>query len=197
MLQAVIALRPSAPYGSLPLAYLRLGEAYDRMGVRAAAVDAYRAATLALVSPDPYRVKALTSEHLRRAPDAKRAEAYRLSLEGWRRFEHNDVPSAAALMQTSLTLNGSDPVSHYRFGRVQQARKDDAAALAQFEHAIRGARSCPPPILGNAYLEAARVLERLDRRPQALAYYRIAATLFGGAAETHAAASRALARLER
>jgi hypothetical protein len=197
MLQAVIALRPSAPYGSLPLAYLRLGEAYDRMGVRAAAVDAYRAATLALVSPDPYRVKALTSEHLRRAPDAKRAEAYRLSLEGWRRFEHNDVPSAAALMQTSLTLNGSDPVSHYRFGRVQQARKDDAAALAQFEHAIRGARTCPPPILGNAYLEAARVLERLDRRPQALAYYRIAATLFGGAAETHAAASRALARLER
>jgi hypothetical protein len=197
MLQAVIALRPSAPHGSLPLAYLRLGEAYDRMGVRAAAVDAYRAATLALVSPDPHRVKALATEHLRRAPDPRRAEAYRLSLEGWRRFEHNDVQSAAALLHTSLSLNASDPVSRYRFGRVQQARKDDAAALAQFEHAIRGARTCPPPILGNAYLEAARVLERLDRRPQALTYYRIASTLFGGAADTRAAAARALTRLER
>jgi hypothetical protein len=88
-------------------------------------------------------------------------------------------------------------VSRYRSGRVQQARKDDVAALAEFEHAIRNARSCPPPILGNAYLEAARLLERLDRRPQAIAYYRIASTLFGGAADTHTAALRALTRLER
>jgi tetratricopeptide (TPR) repeat protein len=80
---------------------------------------------------------------------------------------------------------------------VQQALGNDAGALAQFERAIRSARNCPPPILGNAYLEAARVLERLDRRARALDYYRTAATLFGGAADTHAAAARALDRLER
>ena len=197
MLQAIVALHPTAPYGSLPLAYLRLGEAYDRIGSRAAAIDAYRAATAAAVTPDPYRVRVQTAERLRRAPDPRRAEAYRLSLDGWRRFEHNDLHGAAALLTTSLTLNGSDPVARYRFGRVQQARKDDGAALAEFEHTIRAARTCPAPILGNAYLEAARVLERLDRRTQALAYYRIAATLFGGAADTHAAATRALNRLQR
>ena len=197
MLQAVIALRPTAPYGSLPLAYLRLGEAYDRMGVRAAALDAYRAAAAAAPSPDPYNVGTQSTEHLRRAPDPKRAEAYRLSLAGWRRLERNELAAAAAALEASLALNGSDPVARYRFGRVQQARKDDTGALAQFEHAIRGARTCPPPILGNAYLEAARVLERRGRRPQAISYYRTATTLFGAAADTRAAATRALARLER
>jgi len=197
MLQAVIALRPSAPYGSLPLAYLRLGEAYDRMGERAPAIEAYRAAAGVALSPDPHQIRAKTAERLRRAPDPRHAEAYRLSLEGWRRFEHNDLPSAAGLLQASLALNGSEPVARYRFGRVQQGRKDDAAALAQFEHAIRAARNCPPPILGNAYLEAARVLERLGRRPQAISYYRTATTLFGAASDTRAAANRALTRLER
>ncbi len=90
MLQAVVALHPSAPYASLPLAYLRLGEAYDRMGARASAVDAYRAAIAAVPSSDSYKVRSQSNEHLRRAPDSKRAEAYRLSLEGWRRFEHNE-----------------------------------------------------------------------------------------------------------
>jgi tetratricopeptide (TPR) repeat protein len=196
-LQAVVALHPSAPYSSLSLAYLRLGEAYDRLGSRASAVDAYRAAIASLPSSDPYKVRSLSNEHLRRAPDARRGEAYRLSLDGWRRLERNDVAAAAAALETSLALNGTDPVAHYRYGRVQQARKDDAAALAQFEHAIHGAHLCPAPILGNAYLEAARVLERLGRRTEAISYYHVATTLFGAAADTRAAATRALTRLER
>jgi len=197
MLQAVVALHPSAPYSSLPLAYLKLGEAYDRLGTRASAVDAYRTAIASVPSSDPYKVRSQSNEHLRRAPDSKRAEAYRLSLEGWRRFEHNEPIAAANALETSLALNGSDPVAHYRYGRVEQARKDDAAALAHFEHAIRSAHACPAPILGTAYLEAARVLERLGRRPDAISYYHIATTLFGAAADTRAAATRALARLER
>ena len=60
-----------------------------------------------------------------------------------------------------------------------------------------GARTCPAPILGNAYLEAARVLERIGRRPQAISYYHTAMTLFGASADTRAAATRALTRLER
>jgi hypothetical protein len=107
------------------------------------------------------------------------------------------VQGAGNALSSSLALNGADPVAHYRFGRVQQARKDDAEALAQFEHAIRGARTCPAPILGYAYLEAARVLERMGRRSQASSYYHTAATLFGASADTRAAATRALTRLER
>jgi len=197
MLQAVVALHPTAPYSSLALANLRLGEAYDRLGSRTSAVDAYRAAIASLPSSDPYKVRSQSTERLRRAPDAKRAEAYRLSLEGLRRLEHNDMAAAATALETSLALNGADPVAHYRYGRVQQARKDDTGALAQFEHTIRGAHACPAPILGNAYLEAARVLERLGRRTQAISYYHIATTLFGAAADTRAAATRALTRLER
>jgi len=197
MLQSVIALHSQVPYGSLPLAYLRLGEAYDRVGARASAVDAYRAAMASGVSPDPYEIRARSTERLRKAPDAKHADAYRLSLEGWRRLEHNDVAAAANALASSLALNGSDPVARYRFGRVQQARKDDGGALTEFEHAIRLGRTCPAPILGNAYLEAARVLERLGRRPQAISYYQTATSLFGASADTRAAATRALTRLER
>lgn len=197
MLQAVVALHPPAPYSSVALANLRLGEAYDRLGSRTSAVDAYRVAIASLPSSDPYKVRSQSNERLRRAPDAKRAEAYRLSLEGLRRLEHNEIAAAATALETSLALNGADPVAHYRYGRVQQARKDDTGALAQFEHTIRGAHACPAPILGNAYLEAARVLERLGRRPQAISYYHIATTLFGAAADTRAAATRALTRLER
>lgn len=197
MLQAVITLHSPAPYGSLPLAYLKLGEAYDRMGARASALDAYRAALASTVTPDPYEVRSVASEHLRKKPDSRRAEAYRLSVEGWRRFEHNDIQAAANALSSSLTLNALDSVARYRYGRIQQARKDDAEALAQFEHAIRGARTCPAPILGNAYLEAARVLERLGRRAQAISYYQTATTLFGASADTRAAATRALNRLDR
>jgi tetratricopeptide (TPR) repeat protein len=197
MLQAVIALRPSAPYSSLPLAYLRLGQAYDRIGSRASAVDAYRTAIASVPSSDPFKVRSQSNEHLRRVPDSKRAAAYRLSLEGLRRLEHNDITEAATALESSLQLNPADPVAHYRYGRVQQARKDDHGALAQFEHTIKGAHACPAPILGNAYLEAARVLERLGRRPDAISAYHVATTLFGAAADTRAAAARALARLER
>ncbi len=195
MLQAVIAARPTAPFGSLALAQLRLGEAYDRMGVRAAAVDAYRAAAAAAPTPDVYAIASAAADRLRRPPDAKRAEAYRLSLEGWRRLEHNDLAGAAASLEASLALNGSDPVARYRAGRVQEARKDDAAALTHFEQTIKSARTCPPPILGYTYIEAARLLERQGKRTQAISYYRIASSLFGAASDTRAAAARALNRL--
>jgi len=195
-LMAVIALRPTAPYASLPLAYLRLGQALDRMGDRAAALEAYREAIAAAPASDPHNVRTEAGRSLRRAPDAGRAAAYRLSLEGWRHLEDNDLEEAAAALEDSLALNGSDPVARFRYGRILQARNDHAAALAQFEHAIRGAAACPAPILGTVYLDAARLSERLSRREQALAYYRTASTLFGAAADTRAAALRAITRLD-
>lgn len=192
-----IAQKPSAPYSSLALAHLRLGEARDRMGARPEAVAAYRAAIVSTPPGDPHDIRRQAEEGLRRTPDPRRAEAYRLSIEGWRALERNDTSHAAAALGRSIALNPSDPVARYRYGRVLQARHDDTRALAEFEHAIRGGRACPAPILGVAYLEAARLHERLGRRDRAISFYRIASTLFGAAADTRSTAARAVTRLSR
>jgi len=194
-LDAVIAMHPQTPYASLPLAYLRLGEAHDRLGDRPAALKAYRAASALVTTPDVHRIRATVSERTRHAVDSKRSEAYRLSLDGWRRLERNDILEAATALERSLELHANDPVARYRYGRVLQAKKNDPAALAQFESTIRGAKNCPPPILGMAYVEAARLLERAGRRDQAISYYRVAAALFGASADTQSSATRALTRL--
>ncbi len=196
-LSEVIANRPAAPYSALALAHLRLGEARDRLGARGEAVTAYRAAIAATPAGDPLEIRRQAGERLRRTPDLGRAEAYRLSVEGWRALERNDTPRAAAALERSLTLNAGDPVARYRYGRVLQAMHADARALAQFELAIRGARACPAPVLGVAYLEAARLHERLGRRDSALSYYRIASTLFGAGADTRTTAARNVTRLSR
>ncbi len=195
LLTDVVASRPAAPFSSLALAHLRLGEAHDRLGSRSEAVVEYRAAVAAIPGLDPYDVRRQVTDRLRRAPDPRRTEAYRLSLEGWRLLERSDEAGAAGRFERSLALNAADPVARYRYGRALQALHDDTRALAQFEQAIRGARTCPAPVLGAAYLEAARLHERAGRRSQALSHYRIASTLFGAGADTRAAAARALARL--
>jgi tetratricopeptide (TPR) repeat protein len=194
-LRAVTALKPRAPYSSLALAHLRLGEAHDRLGARAHALAAYKAALSAVPPLDPYDVRGLATERIRHAPDPKHAEAYRLSLDGWRRLERNDLPGASAALERAVTLSAQDPVARYRLGRVLQARREDVAALAQFDLSIRHGKTCPPPILGNAHLEAARLHERLGHKDEAISAYRIASTLFGASDDTHAAATRALARL--
>ncbi len=193
----LIAQQPQAPYSSLALAHLRLGEAHDRLGGRPEAIAAYRAAIAATPTPDPHEIRRQAAERLRHTPDRGRAEAYRLSLEGWRALERNDTTRAASALERSLSLNPDEPVSRYRYGRVLQAMHDNTRALAQFEQAIRGARTCPPPILGLAYVEAARLHERLGHRDSALSYYRIASTLFGVAADTRSTAARAVTRLSR
>lgn len=194
-LEAIVDARPPKPYSALALAYLRLGAAKDRLGARAEALAAYRAAIVSAPTPDAHEIREAAAGRLRDAPNAREAEAYRLSLDGWRLFEENDLAGAAAALERSLALEDDAPVTRYRLGRVLQARKQEAPALAQFETTIRHARRCPAPILGNAYLEAARLHERAARRDQAISYYRIASTLFGAAVDTKTAATRALRRL--
>jgi tetratricopeptide (TPR) repeat protein len=196
-LKATVQLKPQAPYSSLALAWLRLGEAHDRMGAHSAATSAYRSAVSATPPDDPFDLRDQAEARLRRRPDARKTEAYRLSLEGWRRLEQRDLVAASTALERSLELNPGDPVAHYRYGRVLQARKEDEPALAQFELALRNAQPCPAPILGNAYLESARLHERAGRRDEAIAAYRTAATLFGAASDTRSAAQRALDRVAR
>jgi predicted Zn-dependent protease len=194
-LRAILGDAPPRPAGAVAAAYLALGEAEDRLGHRDAAVAAYTLAMQRAPSPDPETIRRRASEHLRRAPDPRRAEAYRLSLEGWRRLEKSDAAGAESLLVRSLTLNPSDPVARYRYARVLLAGKDDERALDELDAAIRLARDAPGPIAAAAHYEAARIEERLGHTEQAIAYYRAAIAWFGGSAETRTAATRALNRL--
>jgi tetratricopeptide (TPR) repeat protein len=194
-LRAVLTAKPEQPAGAIAAADLALGEGEDRLGHHDAAVAAYRLAIAGSPSTDPQAIRTRAAERIKHTPDQRKAEAYRLSLEGFRKLEQSDVAGAEPLLARSVLLDPKDGVARYRYGRVLQAKKDDAAALAAFEAAIHVARDCPPPIAAAAYLEAARLHERRARRAQAIDYYRIASTLFGGGTETRAAANRALLRL--
>lgn len=196
-LQQVVADKPSAPYSALALAYLRLGEAYDRLNARSDAVAAYRSAAAAAPADDRHNIQREAGERLRKVPNAAHGEAFRLSLDGWRKLEQKDETAARFLLERSLALNPRDPIARYRLGHVLASRKEFEAALLQFEHAVRDARACPPAILGRVHLELAQTQERLGARDAAISAYRVASTLFGASDDTHRAAARALARLTR
>lgn len=194
-LRALLTAKPISPAGSMSAAYLALGEGEDRLGHRDAAVAAYRLAVSHSPAPDPQQIGKRASERLRKVPDPVRAEAYRLSLDGLRQFEIGEISDAESALTKSLTRDPGNPVARYRYAHVLLARKDDAAALENLEATVRSARECPAPIAAAAYYEAARIHERLARRTKAIEYYRIASTFFGGSADTHASAKRALLRL--
>jgi tetratricopeptide (TPR) repeat protein len=140
----------------------------------------------------PTSARAATA--LDRRPNERAAEAYRLSLEGWRALERGEVAAAATLAH-ALNLAPGDAVARYRYGRALAARHDDEGALAEFERALASRASCPPTVIASAHLEAGRVHERAGRRDQAAAMYQHAARVFGSGAELRALAARALARL--
>ena len=204
-LQAVIALRPRAPFGALPLAHLRLGEAQDRLGDRAAALQAYRAAAAVAPYPDVHAVRSTVNERTRRTPDAQHAEAYRLSLEGWRLLEKNDLEGAEAALERSLALHSGDPVAHYRMGRVLlrgSLRRDSAAGDRRTRRRSRSSRqpsaarapaphrfSAPRTSRRRVCTSAAGAASR--RSPSTASPRRSSAPL----ADTRAAATRALTRL--
>jgi len=193
-LRPLVAARPARPHGALAAAYLALGEGEDRLGHRDAALAAYRLA-LGAAAPDQDDLRARAGERLRRAPDAVRAEAYRLSLEGWRALQAGRAADAEPQLARAAALDPRNAAVRYRHARALLARREDTAALAELEAAIAGARDAPAPIAAAALLEIARLEERLGQRDRAIAHYEAASTWFGGAAETRAAAARALTRL--
>jgi predicted Zn-dependent protease len=194
-LRAVLAQKPARPAGTMAAAYLALGESEDRLGHRDAAVAAYRLAVTHSIADDPEDTRKRASDRIKKTPDAAAAEAYRLSLDGLRKFEKGDIASAESALARSLSIDPRQPVARYRYAHVLLSKKDDAGALAQLEVVIRSARDCPAPIAASAYYEAARIHERLAHRDKAIEYYRAASAWFGGAAETRASAGRALQRL--
>jgi tetratricopeptide (TPR) repeat protein len=194
-LKAALELRPEAPYSARALAALRLGLAYDRMGQRDLASAAYRSAIAAAPAGDALGIVAQANQALSRRPDARAGEAYRLSLEGWRALQRQELGAAEAALTRSTALRGDDPVTQYRLGRLAQARGQQQEALAAYDRAITLRGACPPTVLAAAFLEAGRLHERAGQRDRAAAMYRRASGVFGASIETRRLAERLLARL--
>jgi hypothetical protein len=194
-LRSLIDSQPARPLGARAAGYLALGEAEDRLGHRDAAVAAYRLAASAAPSPDPGGIGARATDRLRHAPDAVRAEAYRLSLEGWRRVQRGDATGGEPILAHAVTLDPNDAVARYRHARALQARRDDEGALVEYGVALQRASALPAPLAAAAFFDTARLEEQLGRRDQAVVHYRAAMSWFGGGTATRDAATRALARL--
>ena len=195
-LRVLAEAQPGEPYGITARAWLQMGAAQDRLGRREAAVKAFEAAIASAPPDDPDRVKNRARDALRRRPDPRAAQAYRLSLEGWRHVQRRELPQADRALGQAEQLAPSDPVLQYRLGKLREAQGRPADAIAAFERAIASRPPPPAAILASSYLEAARLIEGRDA-VRAIGLYRRAAGVQGAAADTRRTAAEALARLQR
>jgi tetratricopeptide (TPR) repeat protein len=194
-LRMVVDAKPPAPYGATARAALRLGICEDRMGQRAAAIAAYQAAIAAAPADDPDGVRGAARERLRRAPDPKAAEAYRLSIEGWRALQRGELARAEEALTRSAALAPADPVTAYRVARLRVAQHRTGDALESLERLLASRPVAPPAILGAACLDAARLHEQAGDRSEAVELYLRASRVRGADAQTRRAAAQSLTRL--
>ena len=195
-LRAVIASKPTAPYGAVAQAGLQLGQALDHMGQRSEAVAAYRAALLAVPPGDPLKLTLRLKSGLDRVPDARITEAHRLSVEGLRALERGDLPGANRALTRATSLDPDNIVARYRQARVRLAEKRESDALTLLDAIARTRITTAPSTLAAACLDAARLHETRGARARAIELYRQTQQIFGADAQTVADAKRALARLE-
>lgn len=196
-LRVVVDRRPTAPFGSLAGAYVDLGTFQDRMGRRDQAVAAYRAALGTAPAGDPENVRGRASAGITRAPDRVGAEAYRLSLEGWRLFERGQADAAASAIDRSLRARPDDGVARYRRGRVWLASGDRERARVEFERALAVRPRPPAPFVAMSHLELGHLYAASGDRARAVAAYEWATRVPGGGAAVAADAQRARAALGR
>ena len=192
-LKSVINLKPAAPFGAR--AQVQLGEAYDRMGQRDLAVAAYTAALTLATEDGPLRIRERARAGQRQKPNARDAEAYRLSLEGWRALERGAREDATRLLTRAVMLVPEDPVVRYRYARALEAAGERANARAQLEKAIAARPTPAAAVLADIYVSYAQLLERDGERARAIAMYREAAGVAGGDPRARDQARRALERL--
>ena len=194
-LRAVVAAKPTAPYGAVAQGQLQLGLALDRLGHRTEATAAYRAALAATTAADPLRIAERARAGLKTAPNATTARAYRLSLEGWRALERGAIDEAARALTESLALRPGDLVTQYRQARLLKAQKNNAAAISLLDTVMIAGAAVPPSIYAAACVDAARLHEEQGSRDRAIELYRNVSTVVGAERATTDAAQRALARL--
>ena len=194
-LRAVIDENAAQPIGAVAQAQVQLGQALDRLGLRPQAMAAYRAAIAAAPPADPLKVVARARANLSAVPDAATANAYRLSLEGWRALERGALGEASLAIGESLALRPNDPVTQYRHAKLLLAEKQEEEALVVFAAIHKRHEETPPTIYTRACVDAARVHERLGSRQIALDLYRAATTVFGGDRRAKDAARQQVTRL--
>jgi tetratricopeptide (TPR) repeat protein len=193
LLKAVVDADPRVrSRADLTRAQWQLGVAYDRLGQRDLAVRLYRVALDQAEGDGALRAR--VREALRRTPDPRAREAYRLSLDGWRAFERGALEPAATALARAVELDPLDQVARYRLARVVAARGDRTRAKAELESLI-GARVAPAFVLAAAYVAYAQLLERDGDRTRAIENYRAAADLVGGDTRARDDARAALTRL--
>lgn len=180
-LRLLVAARPTAPVGALRRAYVLLGEAHDRLGARADAEDAYRRAiALAATKDEDGDVRQRAAARLRQRTDPARAEAYRLSLEGWRAVERGDAARGAALLARAHAMAPLERTIHARHARALLARGDDRAARAAFDEVLARPDGVPASILSWVYADFGALLARSGERSRAIAQYERARAVVGG-----------------
>lgn len=198
-LTRVIAASPDAPVGAVARAQLARAQALDRIGQRSDAVAGYRTVIANPPPGDSADLVARARRGVSRTPDARKAQAYKLSLDAWRAFERGGAPVNAELVfERALAMDPQSAVARVRYARVLLARKQDAQALTELDTALHApGEGAPPTLLADAAFLAGKLSEQAHDRTRAATYYRRAAQMFGASAETRTAASRALTRLAR
>lgn len=192
----VVALAPPSPVGAQARSHLRLGTFLDRVGQRDAAVAEYRRAIAAVPPGDPDRVRRAADAALRAAPPAAAAEAYRVSLEGWRAFEAGDLASARRLLSDARARAPGDAMIRARWARAHAAH-DPEGALTELEAVIATRPKIDPVALGAAFFWSADLLARKGSTAAARDRYDAATRVFAGDSRVAGEARRALERMTK
>ena len=158
------------------------------MGSRRQAVAAYQAAVAAAPAGDPDEVRSKARDGLRRQPDARTAEAYRLSLEGLRHLQRRELTQAADKLARAAAHHPADPYTLYRQALLLVARERRTEALDAFERIVALRPVAPATVLASSCYEAARLLEESGQRERAIEMYRRASRVRGGEAAVRDAA---------
>src|SRR5262249_5676058 len=126
-LTQALATEPDAPVGAGAEARLQLAAADDRIGQRADAERLYREVLASPPTPDDHDAAGRARRGLQRRPDQKKANAYKLSLEGWRLFEHGgSVANAAQMLEEAISTDPQNAIARYRYGRLLMAQHQNA-----------------------------------------------------------------------
>ena len=195
-LRTVVAAAPAAPVGALAEAQLLLGEALDRIGAHDEARIAYDAAVARAPTGDPLKTAARGRAARRHTPDRTGAQAYRLSLEGWRALERGDLGAAGQALDRALGLRPGDQLTRYRRARLLLSQRHEPAALEVLE-AVIAATDTPSHVYAAACFDAAQASERQGSTARAIELYELTVAAFGVDPSARSAAQRALARLSK
>ncbi len=193
--KALRAPATAMPEGSRARAAQLLGNAQDRLGHHDLAVSAYATAVAAAPEDDPQHIREQVRAAERQKIDPRKAESYRLSLEGWRALERGAGDEAATALEQALDARAR------RRGRALPLCARPRSAWRHRARA-RGARArhrrapvAPAIVLASAFTDCARLLERSGETTRALALYRYAVAVVGGDPRAHSDAVRGVKRL--